>query len=173
MAGSEGDGTPRQDPSRREEEEQATTPVSARTATGRASLDVSPSPASESSLDRQVDEQSPVTRRDLARTRRAIGTSLKSMHEEFTRLLTTTQQECAARVDSIVQLLTNDRAVTAQMLEIEAKKREALETQLAERITDLLLRPWWNRGGRKPAIPRASRAMSCYQWTIRAIQSFY
>ena len=97
MVASEGDGTPRQHPSRREEEEAAYTPGTPRAATGRGSPGVSPFPASELSLDRQVDEESPVYRRDLARTRRAIGTSLKSMHEEFTRLFTTTQPECAAR----------------------------------------------------------------------------
>ena len=65
-------------------------------------------------------------------TRRAIGVSLKSMHEEFTQLLTTTQQECASRVDTLVQLLTKDREVTQELIKIESQKREALEKQLAE-----------------------------------------
>mgnify|MGYP003315972181 CR=1 FL=1 len=86
MAASEGDGTPRKAASSNEEEEYGHTPVSSHTG-------VSPAQASESSLERQVDDTSPATRRDLARTRRAIGKSLKSMHEEFTQLLTTTQQE--------------------------------------------------------------------------------
>ena len=105
MAASEGGGTPRRPASRNEEEEYGDTPAS-------STAGVSPPPASESSLDRQADDQSPVTRRDLARTRRAIGTSLKSMHEEFTRLLTSTQQECAARIESVAQLLAEDRDVT-------------------------------------------------------------
>ena len=98
MAASEGDGTPRKSATRDEEEEYGATPAS-------STAGVSPPQASESSLERQVDDTSPVTRRDLARTRRAIGTSLKSMHEEFTQLLTTTQQECASRVEAIAQLL--------------------------------------------------------------------
>ena len=104
MAASEGDGTPRRPASRNEEEEYGDTPAS-------STAGVYPLQASESSLDRQADDQSPVARRDLARARRAIGASLKSMHEEFARLLATTQQECAARVESIAQLLAKDREV--------------------------------------------------------------
>ena len=104
MSASEGDGTPRKAASRSEEEEYGHTPVSAHTG-------VSPVQARESSLagSGQVDEERHVTRRDLARARRtldkALGVSLKSMHEEFTRLLTSTQQECAARIESVAQLL--------------------------------------------------------------------
>ena len=97
MAASEGDGTPREAASRSEEEESAHAPVPSHTG-------VSPCRASESSLagsapEGQVDEERPVSRRGLARTRRAIGAPLKSTHEEFTRLLMSTQQECSARID--------------------------------------------------------------------------
>ena len=120
MAASEGDGTPRKPPPRNGEEEYGVTPAS-------SNADVSPLTASESSLERQVDDTSPVTRRDLARTRREIGTSLKSMHEELTQLLTATQQECASRVEALAQLLTKDRDVTQELIRIESQKREALE----------------------------------------------
>ena len=80
MAASEGDGTPRRPPPHDEDEEYGATPVS-------STADVSPLQASESSLGRQADDQSPANRRDLARTRRMVGKSLKNMHEEFTRLL--------------------------------------------------------------------------------------
>ena len=126
MAASEGDGTPRRPAPRDEEEEYGATPAS-------SNAGVSPLQASESSLDRQVDDQSPVTRRDLARTRRAIGTSLKSMHEEFTRLLMSTQQECSTRIDAFAELLNKDREVTTELIKLESQKREALEKQLTGR----------------------------------------
>ena len=124
MVASEGDGTPRRPASRNEEEEYGDTPAS-------STAGVSPLQASESSLDRQADDQSPVTRRDLARTRRAIGTSLKSMHEEFTQLLMSTQQECSTRIDACAELLNKDREVTNELIKLESQKREALEEQLA------------------------------------------
>ena len=128
MATSEGDGTPRRTPPRNEEEEYGVTPVS-------TSTDATPLPASESSLDqavlaRQADAQGPANLRDLARTRRTIGKSLKNMHEEFTQLLTSTQQECDARIQSVVKLLEKDRETTRELIMIESQKREALEKQL-------------------------------------------
>ena len=101
MAASEGIGTPRTPTSTREEEEEAVTPVDARTATGRVETGVSPHDASESSPTGSApvrpDDNQAVTRRDLARTRRtldkAVGVSLKNMHEEFSQLLMATQQE--------------------------------------------------------------------------------
>ena len=131
MLASEGDGAPWTAASRSEEQEQAHTPVSSRAG-------VSAFPASESSLagsapEGQVDEESPVSRRDLARTRRAIGTSLKSMHEEFTGLLMSTQQECSTRITAFEAVLIKDREVTKELIKLESQKREALEKQLEGR----------------------------------------
>ena len=130
MAASEGDGTPRRPPPHDEEEEYGVTPAP-------SSADATPLPASESSLDqavlaRQADARGPANLQDLARTRRTIGKSLKNMHEEFSQLLTATQQECATRIDSVVQLLTKDREVTQELLKVESQKREALERRLEE-----------------------------------------
>ena len=52
------------------------------------------------------------------------------MHEEFTQLLTSTQQECDARIQSVVKLLEKDRETTRELIKIESHKREALEKQL-------------------------------------------
>ena len=112
MAASEGDGTPRKPATRDEEEEYGATPASSTAG---------------------VDDYSPVTRRDLARTRRAIGTSLKSMHEEFTQLLMSTQQECSTRIATLEALIIKDREVTQELIKLESQKREALEKQLTGR----------------------------------------
>ena len=127
MAGSEGDGTPRTTPSTREEEEEVSTPVNPRTATGRRGSGVSPQDASESSPTGSApvrpDDQQPVTRRDLAKTRRtldrAIGVSLKNMNEEFSQLLMDTQQECNKRIEALMELLIKDREVTANLINQE------------------------------------------------------
>ena len=125
MAASEGSRTPLS-----REEDEAHTPGPGRTATGRAGSGVSPPDASESSPasstpGSRIDDY--VTHRDLVRSRRTIGASLKSMHEEFTQLLTATQEECAKRIDSLAQHLTKDREVTANLIQAEAQKREALK----------------------------------------------
>ena len=122
-------------PLSREEEDEARTPSPSRAATGRGGSGVSPPDASESSPTSSTpgsrfDEERPVIHRDLARTRRAIGVSLKSMHEEFAQLLAATQEECAKRVDSLAQLLSKDREVTANLVQAEAQRRDALKEQL-------------------------------------------
>ena len=131
MAASEGSRTPLT----REEEDEAYTPGPARTAPGRSGSGVTPPDASESSPtssapDSRTDDERPVSHRDLARTRRAIGVSLKSMHEDFSKLLAATQEECAKRVDSLTQVLSKDREVTANLIQAEAQKREELKEQL-------------------------------------------
>ena len=52
------------------------------------------------------------------------------MHEDFSKLLAATQEECAKRVDSLTQVLSKDREVTANLVQVEAQKREALKEQL-------------------------------------------
>ena len=146
MAASEGSRTPLT----REEEDEAYTPGPTRTAPGRSGSGVTPPHASESSPtssapDSRTDDERPVSHRDLARTRRAIGVSLKSMHEEFSQLLTSTQQECASRVDTLAQLLTKGRDVTQELIKIESQKREVLEKQLTELLEEAGIPPL--RGG--------------------------
>ena len=135
MAASEGDGTPRSAPLKGEKEEEAYTPVISRTATGREESGVSLPDGSESSpagssSESRIDDDPPVARRDLARARRtldkAIGVSLKAMHEEFTQLLMSMQQECSTRIDALTQPLSKGREVTASLIQVEAQKRDAL-----------------------------------------------
>ena len=150
MAASEGSRTPLT----REEEDEAYTPGPFRTASRRNGSGATPPDASESSPTgstprSRIDEERPVSHRDLARTRRAIGTSLKSMHEEFTQLLTTTQQECATRVDTLAQLLTKDRDVTQELIKLESQKREALGKQITELLMTAGIPP-------PPGVPRNS-----------------
>ena len=56
------------------------------------------------------------------------------MREEFSQLLTATQEECAKRIDSLTQHLTKDGEVTANLIQAEAQKREALKEQLMSYI---------------------------------------
>ena len=116
-------------PLSREEEDEARTPGPYRTVAGRYGSGVSPPDASESSPvgstpGSRFDEERPVTHRDLARTRRAIDVSIKSMHEEFSQLLMATQEECSKRVDAITQVLSKDREVAANLIQVEAQERE-------------------------------------------------